>query len=66
MKLDEALSSERETGGWQLLQMTPLSAGAILRGKLLSVAWPLFLVLLAVSAAQLYLGRHHLRAEGHE
>src|SRR5262249_42153967 len=41
------ISSERETGGWQLLQMTPLSAGAILRGKLLSVAWPLFLVLCA-------------------
>jgi ABC-type transport system involved in multi-copper enzyme maturation permease subunit len=41
------ISSERETGGWQLLQSTPLSAGAILRGKLLSVAWPLFLVLSA-------------------
>jgi ABC-type transport system involved in multi-copper enzyme maturation permease subunit len=41
------ISVERETGGWQLLQSTPLSAGAILRGKLLSVAWPLFLVLSA-------------------
>jgi ABC-type transport system involved in multi-copper enzyme maturation permease subunit len=41
------ISSERETGGWQLLQMTPLSAGTILRGKLLSVVWPLFLVLCA-------------------
>jgi ABC-type transport system involved in multi-copper enzyme maturation permease subunit len=41
------ISSERESGGWQLLQMTPLSAGAILRGKLLSVVWPLFLVLCA-------------------
>jgi ABC-type transport system involved in multi-copper enzyme maturation permease subunit len=41
------ISSERETGGWQLLVMTPLSPGAILRGKLLSVAWPLFLVLCA-------------------
>jgi ABC-type transport system involved in multi-copper enzyme maturation permease subunit len=41
------ISAERETGGWQLLQLTPLSAGAILRGKLLSVAWPLFLVLSA-------------------
>jgi hypothetical protein len=41
------ISSERETGGWQLLQLTPLSAGTILRGKLLSVAWPLFLVLSA-------------------
>src|SRR5262249_30643450 len=41
------ISSERETGGWQLLQMTPLSAGVILRGKLLSVVWPLLLVLCA-------------------
>ena len=39
------VSSERESGSWQLLRMTPLSAGAILRGKLLSVAWPLFLLL---------------------
>lgn len=41
------ISTERESGGWQLLQMTPLSPGAILRGKLFSVAWPLFLVLCA-------------------
>src|SRR5262249_46346486 len=41
------ISSERESGGWQLLQMTPLSAGKIVRGKLLSVAWPVFLVLAA-------------------
>jgi ABC-type transport system involved in multi-copper enzyme maturation permease subunit len=39
------VSAERESGSWQLLRMTPLSAGAILRGKLLSVAWPLFLLL---------------------
>jgi ABC-type transport system involved in multi-copper enzyme maturation permease subunit len=37
------ICAERESGGWQLLQMTPLSAGAILRGKLLSVLWPLVL-----------------------
>jgi hypothetical protein len=41
------ISSERESGSWQLLCMTPLSAGRILRGKLLSVAWPLFLLLCA-------------------
>lgn len=41
------ISGERESGGWQLLQMTPLSAGAIMRGKLMSVAWPVFLVLCA-------------------
>src|SRR5262249_23322757 len=32
---------------WQLLRMTPLSAGAILRGKLGSVAWPVLLLLCA-------------------
>ena len=41
------ISAERESGGWLMLMMTPLSAGAILRGKLLSVAWPLLLTLLA-------------------
>lgn len=39
------VSTERETGSWQLLRMTPISAGAILRGKLLSVAWPVLLLL---------------------
>lgn len=41
------VSAERESGSWQLLRMTPLSPGAILRGKLLSVAWPLVLLLCA-------------------
>jgi ABC-type transport system involved in multi-copper enzyme maturation permease subunit len=41
------ISSEHETGSWTLLRMTPLSAGCILRGKLLSVIWPLVLILLA-------------------
>ncbi len=41
------VSAERESGSWQLLRMTPLSSGAILRGKLLSVAWPLLLLLCA-------------------
>lgn len=41
------ISAERESGGWQRLIMTPLSASAILRGKLLSVIWPVLLVLLA-------------------
>jgi ABC-type transport system involved in multi-copper enzyme maturation permease subunit len=39
------ISSEREAGGWGLLRTTPLSPGKILRGKLLSVAWPLALLL---------------------
>jgi ABC-type transport system involved in multi-copper enzyme maturation permease subunit len=41
------VSAERESGSWQLLRMTPLSAGAILRGKLLSAVWPLVLLLCA-------------------
>src|SRR5262249_3142299 len=41
------VSAERESGSWQLLRMTPLSPGAILRAKLLSVAWPLLLLLCA-------------------
>jgi ABC-type transport system involved in multi-copper enzyme maturation permease subunit len=41
------VSAERESGSWQLLRMTPLSPGRILRGKLMSVAWPLLLLLCA-------------------
>jgi ABC-type transport system involved in multi-copper enzyme maturation permease subunit len=41
------VSSERESGSWQLLRMTPISAGAVLRGKLLSVIVPLILILCA-------------------
>jgi ABC-type transport system involved in multi-copper enzyme maturation permease subunit len=41
------VSSERESGSWQLLRMTPISAGAILRGKLMSVIVPLILLLCA-------------------
>lgn len=41
------ISAEIESGGWAILQMTPLSPGRILRGKLLSVTTTLALVLLA-------------------
>jgi ABC-type transport system involved in multi-copper enzyme maturation permease subunit len=41
------ISAERESGGWALLQMTPLSVGVILRGKLMSVVWTLALILCA-------------------
>ena len=41
------ISTERESGGWELLQMTPLSAGLILRGKLFSVVLTLILILFA-------------------
>ena len=39
------ISSELETGGWDLLRMTPMSAMKIVRGKLMSVVWTLLLVL---------------------
>lgn len=41
------ISGELETGTWRLLQMTPLSPRRILIGKLLSVAWPILLLLSA-------------------
>ncbi len=41
------ISSERESGGWDLLRTTPLSAGVIVRGKLMSVVWTLILLLAA-------------------
>ncbi len=41
------ISVERESGGWDLLRMTPMSGFKILRGKLLSVVWTLALVLLS-------------------
>jgi len=41
------ISDERETGGWPLLCMTPLTAYRIVSGKLMSVAWTVSLVLLA-------------------
>ena len=41
------LSQEIESGGWQLLQMTPLSTWQIVWGKLLSVIVPLALILCA-------------------
>lgn len=41
------ISAEREGGGWQLLRTTPLTPGRILRGKLLSAAWPLALLMCA-------------------
>jgi hypothetical protein len=41
------ISGEVESGGWVLLQMTPLSAGRILLGKLMSVMWTLLLILVS-------------------
>lgn len=41
------ISAEREAGGWQLMRLTPLTPGKIIRGKLFSVAWPVALLLAA-------------------
>ena len=41
------ISAERESGGWDILRMTPMSVPKILRGKILSVACTLLLVLMA-------------------
>ncbi|TWT92006.1 ABC transporter permease subunit [Stieleria varia] len=41
------ISGERDGGGWELLRLTPLSAIAVVSGKLLSVLWTMSLVLLA-------------------
>lgn len=49
------ISTERETGTWQLLRMTPLTPGKILRGKLLSVVWPLLLLLCATLPGYIFL-----------
>ena len=41
------ISSERESGGWDLLRTTPMSGLSIVFGKLMSVIWTLLLVLCA-------------------
>lgn len=41
------ISTERETGGWVLLQMTPMSSLRIVYGKLLSVTLTVLLILCA-------------------
>ncbi|MBX9580448.1 MAG: ABC transporter permease [Gemmataceae bacterium] len=41
------VSAERESGTWTLLRTTPLTPGRIVRGKLMSVAWPVLLLLVA-------------------
>ncbi|MCH5377395.1 MAG: ABC transporter permease [Planctomycetes bacterium] len=41
------ITAEKESGGWQLLQMTQLSGFRILVGKLASVFWPVLLILIS-------------------
>lgn len=41
------ISAERESGGWALLQQTPMSTFTIVSGKLMSAGWTVILILLA-------------------
>jgi len=41
------IAGEVESGGWQLLRVTPMSPRKILVGKLMSVVWTMLLVLMA-------------------
>ena len=41
------ISGERDSGGWELLRMTPISSFRLVIGKLMSVVWTLLLVLMA-------------------
>lgn len=41
------LASEVESGGWELLQMAPISSFRIIVGKLMSAIWTMLLILLA-------------------
>ena len=50
------ICGEIESQGWQLLQMTPLSARKIVVGKLLSVIWTMMLVLCATLPGYLVMG----------
>lgn len=50
------ICGEVESGGWQLLQMTPMSAARIVIGKLLSVFWTMAIVLCATLPGYLVMG----------
>ncbi|MCA9127615.1 MAG: ABC transporter permease [Planctomycetales bacterium] len=41
------IAAEVESGGWQILRVTPISANRILVGKVMSVFWTMLLILLA-------------------
>ena len=45
------ISGERESGSWQLLQMTPMSGWKIVSGKLMSVVYTLLLLVMATLPA---------------
>ena len=50
------ICGEIESGGWQLLQMTPMRAYQIVLGKLLSVFWTMSLVLCATLPGYVVMG----------
>lgn len=49
------ISSERESGGWQLLMMTPLSTWRIVFGKIMSVVVTVLMVVIATLPAYLFM-----------
>lgn len=50
------ICGEIESGGWQLLQMTPMSSARIVIGKLLSVIWTMAIVLCATLPGYIVMG----------
>lgn len=51
------ISGEHESGGWRLLRLTPLGAGVIVRGKLISVLATMGLILCATLPGYLVMMR---------
>jgi len=51
------ISGEHESGGWRLLRLTPLGAGVIVRGKLISVLATMTLILCATLPGYLVMMR---------
>ena len=50
------IAGEIESGGWQILQMTPMRSWRILSGKLMSVVWTMLLLLLATLPGYVVMG----------
>lgn len=57
------IAGERESGGWQILQTTPMSTGMILRGKLMSALFSLSMVLVATLPSYLVMMRIDSRTQ---
>ena len=50
------IAGEVESGGWQILRMTPIGSSRILSGKLMSVVWTMLLLLLATLPGYIVMG----------